>query len=106
MANAVLVGVNPVYGLYAAMMGPGVGGLVSSTNLMLITTTAAASLTTSQALGGLAGDARASALFVMVILIGVFQIVFGLSGAGETDPLRVLLGHDRVPQRRVPAADP
>jgi sulfate permease, SulP family len=31
MANGVLVGVNPVYGLYAAMLGPGVGGLFSST---------------------------------------------------------------------------
>src|SRR5687767_5763436 len=46
MANGVLVGVNPVYGLYATMMGPGVGGLLSSTQLMMITTTAAASLST------------------------------------------------------------
>jgi len=30
MANSVLVGVNPVYGLYATMMGPAVGGLFSS----------------------------------------------------------------------------
>jgi hypothetical protein len=43
--------------------GPGVGGLFSSTQLMMITTTAAASLSTSQALGGLQGDARANALF-------------------------------------------
>lgn len=83
MANAVLVGVNPVFGLYATMMGPGVGGLFSSTQRMLITTTAAASLTTSQALGGLAGEERASSLFLMVILIGAFQIVFGLLGLGR-----------------------
>src|ERR671929_796535 len=78
MANGVIVGVNPVYGLYATMLGPGVGGLVSSTQLMMITTTAAASLSTSQALGGLQDAARASTLFLMVIVIGVFQIVFGL----------------------------
>jgi len=30
MANSVLVGVNPVYGLYATMMGRAVGGLFSS----------------------------------------------------------------------------
>lgn len=83
MANGVLVGVNPVYGLYATMLGPGAGGLFSSTQLMMITTTAAASLTTSQALGGLQDEARANALFVMVILIGVFQIVFGLLGLGR-----------------------
>lgn len=83
MANAVLVGVNPVYGLYATMMGPGVGGLVSSTRLMMITTTAAASISTSQALGALQAEARADALFVMVILIGAFQAVFGLLGLGR-----------------------
>jgi SulP family sulfate permease len=52
MANGALVDVNPVYGLYATMMGPAIGGLFSSTQLMMITTTAAASLSASQALGG------------------------------------------------------
>src|SRR3954462_8044447 len=51
MANAILVGVNPLYGLYAAMVGPLAGGLFSSTRLMVVTTTAAASLTTGEALG-------------------------------------------------------
>src|SRR5690606_19161023 len=52
MANGLLVGVNPVYGLYATMIGPFTGGIFSSTGLMIISTTAAASLTTSQALMG------------------------------------------------------
>ena len=83
MANGVLVGVNPVYGLYATMMGPTVGGLLSGTQLMLITTTAAASLSTGQALGGLQGSERAEALFVLVMLAGAFQILFGLLGLGR-----------------------
>lgn len=83
MANGVLVGVNPVYGLYATIMGPAVGGLFSSTQLMIITTTAAASLSTSQALGGLQGNERAEALFVLVMLAGAFQILFGLVGLGR-----------------------
>jgi sulfate permease, SulP family len=83
MANGVLVGVNPIYGLYATMMGPAVGGLFSSTQLMMITTTAAASLSASEALGGLAGAERAAALAIMVILVGVFQIVFGLLRLGK-----------------------
>jgi sulfate permease, SulP family len=83
MANGVLVGVNPVYGLYATMLGPFVGGIVSSTQLMMITTTAAASLATGQALGSLTGADRDNALFVMVLLIGAFQIVFGLLGFGR-----------------------
>ena len=38
MASAVLVGVNPVYGLYASMAGPIGGGLAVSTRLMVVTT--------------------------------------------------------------------
>jgi sulfate permease, SulP family len=83
MASAILVGVNPLYGLYATMVGPVVGGLLSSTQLMVVTTTAAASLTTGQALGELAGEARDSALFLMVVLIGAFQILFGVLGFGR-----------------------
>lgn len=83
MANGVLVGVNPIYGLYATMAGPAAGGLVSSTQLMMITTTAAASLSASEALGGLEGEARAAGLAVMVILVGVVQVVFGLLKFGK-----------------------
>jgi len=62
------------------MLGPFVGGLLSSTQLMVITTTAAASLTASQSLAGLSPERRASALFVMVILVGVFQLLLGAAG--------------------------
>ena len=83
LANGLLVGVNPVFGLYATMVGPLVGGLLSSTRLMVVTTTAAASLTAGQALAGVPGEARTSALFVMVALAGVIQLGLGLAGAGR-----------------------
>lgn len=83
MANGLLVGTHPIHGLYAVMMGNGIGGLFSSTQLMMITTTSAATLATSQALGSLSGDARQNALFLMVLLIGTFQIVFGLLRLGR-----------------------
>jgi SulP family sulfate permease len=50
---------------------------------MMVTTTAAASLSTSQVLGGLTADARAEALFLLVVLIGAFQVAFGLLGLGR-----------------------
>jgi SulP family sulfate permease len=83
MANGFLVGVSPIYGLYATMLGPIVGGLISSTQLMVITTTAAASLTTSQSLAGLSPEGRTSALFVLVMLVGAFQLLFGALGLGR-----------------------
>jgi SulP family sulfate permease len=83
MANGVLVGVNPLYGLYATMMGPLVGGLLSSTQLMVITTTAAASLTAGQSLVQTAASHRSEALFALVLLVGVFQLLFGALGLGR-----------------------
>lgn len=76
MANGFLVGVNPIHGLYATMMGPVVGGALSSTQLMVITTTAAASLTASQPLADMPVEARTGALVVMVVLAGLFQLAF------------------------------
>jgi SulP family sulfate permease len=83
MANGFLVGVSPIYGLYATMLGPIVGGLFSSTQLMVITTTAAASLTTSQSLAGLPPERRSGALFVLVIVVGAFQLGFAALRLGR-----------------------
>ncbi len=83
LANGLLVGVNPVFGLYATMVGPFVGGLLSSTRLMVVTTTAAASLTAGQALGALDGVDRETGLFIMVVLVGVIQLAAGFLGLGR-----------------------
>jgi SulP family sulfate permease len=83
MASGILVGVNPIYGLYACMFGPIAGALFSSSQLMIIATTSAASLSAGQALGNLQGAERDNALFLMVILIGVAQALFGLLRFGR-----------------------
>jgi SulP family sulfate permease len=83
MANSILAGVNPLYGLYASMIGPIVGALFTSTQLMIINSTSAAALAANQALGSLTGEQRDRALFLMVVLIGVFQIVLGLLRTGQ-----------------------
>jgi SulP family sulfate permease len=83
MASGILVGVNPIYGLYACMVGPIAGGIFSSTRLMIIATTSAASLSAGQALVGLPAEARDGALFLMVVLIGALQVLFGLVRTGQ-----------------------
>ena len=50
---------------------------------MIIATTSAASLSAGQALGSLQGAERDNALFFMVILIGVLQVLFGLLRFGR-----------------------
>jgi SulP family sulfate permease len=83
MADSLLVGVNPIYGLYASIMGPFIGALFSSTQLMMVATTSATSLAAGQALINLPAEQRDNVLFLMVILIGVFQILFGLLKLGQ-----------------------
>ncbi|HET9853121.1 MAG TPA: SulP family inorganic anion transporter [Candidatus Limnocylindrales bacterium] len=50
MASGLLVGVNPIYGLYACIAGPIAGGLTASTQRMIVATTSAAALGAGQAL--------------------------------------------------------
>ena len=83
MASGILVGVNPIYGLYACMVAPIAGGLFSSTQLMIVATTSAASLSAGQALGALSGQSRDNALFLMVVLIGTMQVLFGILRLGR-----------------------
>ncbi len=78
MASAVLVGVNPVYGLYASMAGPIGGGLAVSTRLMVVTTTTAAALAAGSTLGAFSGADRSEALFVLSALAGVMMIAAGV----------------------------
>ena len=78
MASAVLVGVNPVYGLYASMAGPIGGGLAVSTRLMVVTTTTAAALAAGSTLGAFSGADRPEALFMLSILAGLMMIAAGI----------------------------
>lgn len=83
MASAVLVGVNPVFGLYASMVGPIGGGLAVSTQLMVVTTTTAAALAAGSSLTGFSGTQRTEALFVLSVLAGVMMIAAGLLRLGR-----------------------
>lgn len=83
LANGVLAGVNPIFGLYASVAGPLVGGVFTSTQLMAITSTSASSLAAGQALASLPAGGREQALFLMVILMGIFQMLLGLLRLGR-----------------------
>ncbi|MDO6388609.1 SulP family inorganic anion transporter [Pontibacter sp. BT731] len=83
MANGLLAGVNPVYGLYACIAGPLVGGLLSSSQLMMITATSASAIMAGQTIRELPAEERGQVFFLLVVLIGVFQAVLGLLGQGR-----------------------
>jgi SulP family sulfate permease len=83
MAMALLVGVNPAYGLYASFAGKIGGGLFSSTALMVVTTTTAASLAAGSVLGGLPESSRGGAVIALTLFVGILLVAVGLLRLGR-----------------------
>jgi len=83
LASAALAGVNPVYGLYTSIAAPITGSLLVSARLMQIATTSAAALATSQAISGYSANERDNALFLFVVLAGIFLLLFGFLHLGR-----------------------
>ena len=95
MAASVLVGVNPVHGLYASFAGPIFGGLTSNTRLMVITTTSAAALAAGSALQSFNPAEREQALIILTLLAGVLMVAAGIFRLGRYTrfvSLSVMLG--------------
>ena len=83
MASAVLAGVNPVYGLYNLMVGTPVAALFTSSVYMAVINTSAMALVVYSALAGYTdGEEKTSALVVLTILVGAFQLLLGILKLG------------------------
>ncbi|MGB2909505.1 MAG: SulP family inorganic anion transporter, partial [Anaerolineales bacterium] len=83
MASAVLAGTNPVYGLYAIMVGKPIGAMLTSSQFITLGVTSAMALTAGSALAGLSGEEHAQALFTLTLLVGLFQVIAGLLKMGR-----------------------
>ena len=83
MASAVLAGTNPVYGLYAIMVGKPVGALLTSSNIMTLAVTSAMALTAGSALINFGPSEQAKALFTLTVLVGLVQVIAGLLKFGR-----------------------
>ncbi len=83
MANAVLATVNPVAGLYALMIAMPVGAVFTGSVFMNVSTTGALSVAAGEALVPFEGNAKVGALVALVLLVGAFQLAFGLMRLGR-----------------------
>jgi SulP family sulfate permease len=82
IANGVLAGVNPIFGLYSTIIGTTVGAFFTSSVIMNVDTTGATALAVGSSLSGKAADLHLEYLVVLVILVGIFQLIFGLLKLG------------------------
>lgn len=82
IASAILAGLNPVYGLYALMIGTPIAAALASSQFMYVANTGALAIGTGGALAGFDGDAKVQALVVLVVLAGLIQLTLGLLRLG------------------------
>ena len=82
MANALLAGVNPMYGLYTVLAATPVGALFSSSVFMNIDSTGALSAAAGSFVLAVDEADRPAALAVLTLMTGVFMLVAGLLKLG------------------------
>lgn len=78
LANALLIGVNPVFGLHALMVGTPLGALVSGSEFMTINATGAIAVVMAGVLAEFSPEQQVPALVTLTVLVGLFQILLGL----------------------------
>ena len=83
LANGVLAGVNPVYGLYSMMVGTPIAALFTSSVIMNVDSTSATSLATLDALVGVPEDQELAYLVILALLVGLLMIIFGVLKLGS-----------------------
>ena len=85
MAFALIAGINPIYGLYTAIVATLIGALFDGHGVMTIAPTNALALVVGSALGTFADGSggELERLFALTALVGVFQLGFGFLRLGR-----------------------
>ncbi|MEL6152187.1 MAG: SulP family inorganic anion transporter [Chloroflexota bacterium] len=77
MGFAILAGVSPLYGLYAAFITSVVSSLLSSSQLLVFAPTNALALVAGSAIMVAPPDKQLDVLFLLSILTGIFLLLIG-----------------------------
>lgn len=82
LGSAVLAGVNPIYGLYAIMVGTPVGALTTGSVFMSVSITSAMALAVGEALAGYSGEEQVATVVTLTALVGTVAPALGLLELG------------------------
>jgi sulfate permease, SulP family len=83
IAYALVAGVSPVHGLYTGVIAPVVGALTAGSSFMVIIATNELAIPTGSIIAALGGSFTVHMLFTLTLLMGLFQLVFGLLKLGS-----------------------
>ncbi len=83
LASGLLAGVNPIFGLYAYMVGTVTGAVFTSSTFMAVQGTGAMAIIVSDVPSVRSGDDTGTALFTLSVLTGVIMLVAGLLKLGS-----------------------
>ena len=81
MAYSIVAKINPLYGLYAGIIPPIMAGLFASSAFMVVTFTNEMALMTVSLVDEM-GEISIGAIFMFTIMIGLWQILFGILKLG------------------------
>jgi SulP family sulfate permease len=82
LANGLLAGVNPLFGLFSMIAGTSVAAVFTSSVIMNVDSTSATALATFDALIGIPEDQQLVYLVVLGLLVGSFMLIFGILKLG------------------------
>jgi SulP family sulfate permease len=83
LAGGLLAGVNPVFGLYAYMVGTFAGGLTTSSSFMAVQATGAMAIVVADVGAVHSAEDPARALFTLSVLTGIVMLAAGLLRGGS-----------------------
>ncbi len=82
LANGLLAGINPVYGVYSMIAGTSVAALFTSSVIMNVDSTSATSIATGDLLAGITSNEQLGYLVVLGLLVALFMLLFGFLKLG------------------------
>jgi SulP family sulfate permease len=82
LANGLLAGVNPIFGLYSIIAGTTVAALFTSSVIMNVDSTGATALATLDVMSDVPSEQQLAYLVVLGLLVGLFMLALGLLKLG------------------------